>query len=43
MRDIGIVVTGCAIGAGQGGWIGCGWGSVSAFAGIFWSNVAKDE
>lgn len=43
LRDIGIVVTGCGIGAAQGGLVGCGWGAVSGLAGIFWSNVAKDE
>lgn len=44
MRDIGIVGTGCALGAVNGGgpW-GCAVGAVSAFAGILWGNVAKDD
>lgn len=40
MRDIGIVITGCALGAvNKGGPWGCAAGAVSAWAGILWGGL----
>jgi hypothetical protein len=44
LRDIGIVITGCALGALNGGgpW-GCAVGATSGYAGVLWGNTAKDD